>query len=113
MELRDLIPQVLYSKHPNLATIQMQLPYAFPDNNDANFIKELDPERLQNAQNYIQFNEGLKTSLRPSLRTTYTMRGLNTLVPPTIPLHHVKSEFERFLFKSVPSQRGTVCLPLI
>ena len=82
MELREVVPSVLYSQHPNLATMQMQLPYAFADNNDAHLIRDLQPETIQKAENYISFNALLRETPRPSMRHTFTLRGLDTLVSP-------------------------------
>ena len=93
----------------------MQLPYHFLDNNEAHLIKDLDDQKLTQSKYYLNFNSDLKEqNKRHPLRMTYTLRGLDTLVGNNgLPLHQVKTEFERYLYNHVPCQRGLVTMPLI
>lgn len=92
----------------------MQLPYGFADDNSSHIIRDLSKDKLTQSAHYLAFNTGLREQTRREpLRVTYQLRGLDTLTDGKLPLHMIKTEFERFLFKNVPCQRGLNTLPLI
>jgi hypothetical protein len=113
-EVRDLLQQVTYSESPNLCTLQMQVPYPFKDDNSANFLKDLTAERFTDDRCYISMNSGLKVPKRRAIRQTYTVRGMDVMLPQGVSIRQAQEEFERYLFKHTQGcERGMLTLPFI
>jgi hypothetical protein len=81
VDLNELIPKIMYNHQPNLATVQMQLPYGFKESETANFLQDLNPESILNDDHYLAFNSDLREPKRPAIRHTFTLRGLDSLLP--------------------------------
>ena len=71
-------------------------------------------ERFTEDKNYISFNSDLKQLKRKPIRQTYTVRGMDVMLPEGVSIRQAQEEFERFLFKNTQGcERGLITLPFI
>jgi hypothetical protein len=59
----------------------MQAPYPFKNDDSAHFVKDLDFHKLNEDRHYVSMNSGLKELKRKPIRQTYTVRGMEVMMP--------------------------------